>query len=146
MELRAPVSPTEWERYFDLRWRILRAPWNQPRGSERDEREDTSIHIAVWDGDSRPVAVGRAQLNSDTESQVRYMAVEPDWSGRGFGSRVLAELEALAAKAGADLMILNAREAAQPFYRRHGYEVVAPADTLYGEIPHVRMEKRLKSL
>lgn len=103
------------------------------------------MHVAVWDGSSHPLAVGRAQLNSDTEAQVRYMAVEPNWNGRGLGSRVLSELEALAAKAGARVMILNARDTAYPFYVRHGYEVVARADTLYGQIPHVRMQKMLIS-
>jgi len=29
--LRRPTSPDEWDAYFDLRWRILRQPWRQPR-------------------------------------------------------------------------------------------------------------------
>lgn len=29
--LRSPASPSDWDIYFDLRWRILRAPWGQPR-------------------------------------------------------------------------------------------------------------------
>ena len=41
----APISGADWIKYFDLRWRVLRAPWDQPRGSERDDREDTSIHL-----------------------------------------------------------------------------------------------------
>jgi hypothetical protein len=31
--LQSPKSPDEWDAYFDLRWRILRQPWDQARWS-----------------------------------------------------------------------------------------------------------------
>ena len=40
-----PETPEDFEKYFELRWRILRKPWNQPRGSEVDMEEDFSYHI-----------------------------------------------------------------------------------------------------
>ena len=143
MELRSPRSSVEWDRYFDLRWRVLRAPWNQPRGTERDDREDNSRHFALWDPAGVPLAVGRIHLISPTEAQVRYMAVEPGSEGRGFGGRILAGLESAASEFGASRVVLNARELAQPFYERNGYAVVAPAETMFGSIVHWRMEKRL---
>ncbi|MEJ2362384.1 MAG: thioesterase, partial [Gammaproteobacteria bacterium] len=36
---KSPQTKQEWQAYFDLRWRILRAPWQQARGSERDDLE-----------------------------------------------------------------------------------------------------------
>ena len=45
----APETRDEFERYFDLRWRILREHWQQPRGSEQDDREDESLHCHVTD-------------------------------------------------------------------------------------------------
>lgn len=143
--LTEPVSEADWMKYFDLRWRVLRAPWNQPRGSERDEREDTSIHLMVCDASRTPLAIGRAHLNSQTEAQVRYMAVEPTMAGRGLGGRVLAGLEERAQAQGATQFVLNARKPAIPFYLKHGYTVVGTADTLFGAIEHVRMEKTLSS-
>jgi len=38
-----PETAVDRERYFDLRWRVLREPWQQPRGSERDDRERREI-------------------------------------------------------------------------------------------------------
>ena len=35
MIVRPPQTPEEFERYRDFRWRILRAPWNQPRRTEQ---------------------------------------------------------------------------------------------------------------
>jgi GNAT superfamily N-acetyltransferase len=141
LTLHSPVSDQEWERYFDLRWRVLRAPWSQPRGSERDDLEGSSFHAALWDDEGRPAAVGRLQMNTPFEAQVRFMAVDPAWARRGLGSRILAALEAQASELGASEVILNARAEAQPFYARHGYRRTGPAATLFGSIPHDAMAK-----
>ncbi len=122
---------------------MLRAPWNQPRGSERDEREEDGVHLALWDLAGKAVAVGRLHLNSPTEAQVRFMAVEPSWERLGLGSRVLNELEAQARQRGAQVVVLNSRDRAQAFYRRHGYAATGEAGTLFGAVVHVRMTKRL---
>ncbi|MEO5719920.1 MAG: GNAT family N-acetyltransferase, partial [Chthoniobacterales bacterium] len=139
---RSPETPSEWERYYDLRWRVLREPWQQPPGSERDELDSKSFHAALWD-EKRPVAAGRLHFNSPTEAQIRYMAVESDRQGDGLGSRVLAALEKHARDAGARTVILNARADAAPFYRRHGYTEIGSAGLLFGSIPHFKMIKQL---
>jgi predicted GNAT family N-acyltransferase len=143
LQLRPPRSPEEWERYYDLRWRVLRQPWDQPRGSERDDRETDSLHAALWDAKGEPVAVGRLHLNSPEEAQVRYMAVEPGQERQGLGGRILVELERQARQLGAASVVLNSREEAQPFYERHGYEIVAKAPTMFDVIAHARMMKQL---
>ncbi|CAA9228394.1 MAG: hypothetical protein AVDCRST_MAG42-980 [uncultured Chthoniobacterales bacterium] len=143
IELRSPVQPHEWEQYFDLRWRVLRAPWDQPRGSERDDHEAASSHLALWDQGGRPVAVGRIHLNSPVEAQVRYMAVEPQFARGGLGGRILVGLEARARELGAKRVVLNSRELACRFYQQHGYAVCGPAETMFGQIPHARMMKEL---
>ena len=144
LELRSPTTEAQWERYFDLRWRVLRAPWNQPRGSEKDDHEDAGWHVGLWNASDAPVAVGRVQMNSPQEAQVRFMAVEPTMARKGLGSRILAELESRASTLGARVVVLNSRQEAQDFYRRHGYEVTGQAHTLFGAIPHVRMRKSLE--
>ena len=39
MKLRPPETAEEFDAYYNLRWMVLRAPWNQPTGSEKDEYE-----------------------------------------------------------------------------------------------------------
>src|SRR6266567_2111407 len=91
--LAKPHTAQEWEGYFDLRWRVLRAPWGQPRGSERDDLDAESFHLILRDSSGSVVAVGRLHLNSPSEAQVRYMAVDEGHHGRGLGSRILSGLE-----------------------------------------------------
>ena len=139
----SPQSPAEWDDYFDLRWRVLRAPWHQPRGSEKDGREVESEHLMIVGQDSRPLAVGRLHFNTPHEAQVRFMAVDPAAQGRGLGSIILRELEKRAHLAGATSIVLNARDDARPFYQKHGFAVVGPAPTMFDAIKHIRMRKDL---
>src|SRR6266404_3526512 len=141
---RSPSSETEWNVYFDLRWRLLRHPWGQPRGSERDTLEDSAIHLLVTDNAGRALACGRLHLNSPTEAQVRYMAVDDSVQGQGYGSAILAGLEAEAKRYGASRIVLNARDKAIKFYENHGYTVTQEAETLFGAVRHVRMEKSIR--
>ena len=45
------VTPQEsdFKEYYLMRWQVLRKPWNQPIGSERDANEESSWHFAVKD-------------------------------------------------------------------------------------------------
>lgn len=129
--------------YYGLRWRILREPWGQPPGSEKDEHEKEAEHISAHDTTGRLIGVGRFHCSCPAEGQVRYMAVLPEWRGRGVGSAILLRIEDLANRVGMKSVVLNAREEAVGFYRRLGYEVVGDSPTLFGEIRHFRMRSRL---
>jgi N-acetylglutamate synthase-like GNAT family acetyltransferase len=140
MIVRVPLTDEEFDKYYDLRWRILRAPWNQPKGSEKDELEGNSIHIiAIIEGEI--VGCGRIHFNSIDEAQIRYMAVENELQGRGIGKLILNELEQKALEKGAKKIILNARENAVKFYDKNGYKIVKESHTLFGEIKHFLMRK-----
>ena len=143
LTVREPQSDADWKQYFDLRWRVLRAPWQQPRGSETDDREADSLHLMLSDASGAPLAVGRLHLNSPDEAQIRFMAVEPGAERQGLGGRVLAALEARAASLGMQRIVLNARDQAIPFYQKHRYAVIGEAATLFGRVAHVKMQKKL---
>ncbi|MCU1233397.1 MAG: Histone acetyltransferase HPA2-like protein [Candidatus Solibacter sp.] len=138
--IREPRSGVDFGLYYDLRWRILREPWTQQRETARDEYEDTACHIMAFCGEQL-VGVGRLHFNSADEAQVRYMAVEDGFQGKGVGSNILTELEKRAWERGARRIVLNAREGAVHFYERHGYERTEHASELFG-ISHWEMEKR----
>ena len=141
--LRSPMSPDEWDAYFDLRWRILCQPWGQPRGSERDSMDDSAFHLFLL-GSARKLLECRClRFNAPDEAQVRFMAVDENAHGRGYGSRILEGLEAEAARDGAQKLVLNARDNVTEFYAKHDYAVVDAAETLFGVIRHVLMEKTL---
>ncbi len=144
MIVRPPKTEKEIELYRDLRWRILRAPWNQPRGTELDELESKAFPIMVCEVDGIPIGVGRVHFNSETEAQIRSMAVEENWQGKGIGSIVLKELEKIAIEKGAKKIILHARDNAVKFYENNGYKVVKKSHKLFGVIPHYQMLKTIE--
>lgn len=142
-QIRAPQGPDELACYYACRWRLLRAPWNQPVGSERDAYEDQAVHRMACDPCGRVVAVARLHWPGPKRGQIRYMAVEPGCRGQGLGRRLLLSLEQEARALGLDRIELNARESAVGFYARQGYLVVGEAPTLFGLIRHARMSKAL---
>ena len=142
MILTEPTTEKDFELYYDLRWRLLRKPWNQPKGSEKDELEDKSIHVMVCKEDRIPVGVGRAHFNSPEEAQIRYMAVEEKWHGKGIGKMVLFYLEEKIRERGAKFIVLNARDLAIKFYEKYGYKIVKEAHVLFDAIPHYKMMKQ----
>jgi ribosomal protein S18 acetylase RimI-like enzyme len=141
--VRQPRTRQEWQDYYALRWQILRAPWEQPPGSERDQLEGESVHLMLSCGDGEVVAVGRLHRAREQVAQIRYMAVATEFQRRGLGRRLLAQLEGEAIQTGYTQIILEAREHAVAFYRRHGYRVVRPSHELFGQIRHFLMTKRL---
>ena len=136
------MSP-EWDAYFDLRWRILRQPVGSATRGERDSLDASAVHLLLLDSARKSLACGRLHFNAPDEAQIRFMAVDENARGRGYESRIPEGLEAEATRRGAQKLVLNARGNVTEFYARHGYAVVAEAETLFGVIRHVRMAKSL---
>ena len=141
--VREPAGSEDFEQYYALRWRVLREPWDQPRESEKDEYEAGAVHLMAW-SDGALVGVGRLHLNSPSEAQIRYMAVEEDRRSRGVGAEILRELEKRARARGATSVVLNARDRAVRFYEKNGYRTTGKASSLFGSVDHWAMRKELK--
>ena len=72
---RAPKNKAELAQYYHLRWQVLRQPWQQPKGSEKDDLEAQSYHRVIVDDMDNIVGVGRLHKSSQYEAQIRYMAI-----------------------------------------------------------------------
>lgn len=142
LQVSQPSKAEEFEKYYQLRYEVLREPWKQPKGSEIDNDEQNSIHAFVKDhGDV--LAVGRLQFLNDSESQVRFMAVDPAAQGRGLGRQVLEYLENKSKEHNRNVVLLHARENALEFYKSCGYHIVEKSHLLWGQIQHWLMRKEL---
>ncbi|WP_345055435.1 GNAT family N-acetyltransferase [Hymenobacter glaciei] len=145
--IQPPRTSTEWDAYYALRYAVLRAPWQQPPGSERvpADEEPGTIHALLLD-DATPaaaLAVGMLQPTGPTQGQIRFMAVAPEAAGTGLGRQVVAHLEVEARAVGIAEVVLHSREAVVGFYEKLGYVLVEPSHTLFGVIPHFLMRKEL---
>ncbi len=141
--IKQPETEVEFKDYYHLRWKLLRAPWNQPEGSEVDDIEDQCFHTMAFDEDSKVIAVARLQFNSNTEAQIRYMAVAGTHERQGIGRELMRAMEAHASASACRKIILDAREPAVGFYQKLGYNIIEKSYLLFDEIQHFRMEKDL---
>lgn len=139
----SPGTPKQYESIYELRYTVLRAPWNQAKGSELDEFEDTSIHAMVSDESDTCIASGRLQFNSDSEAQIRYMAVDEKHRGGGLGKLILESLEQSARANSRKRIVLQARENALEFYKANGYSIEEKTFLLFGAVQHYLMSKNL---
>jgi len=144
VEIIEPNTSDEFKIYYNLRYEVLRKPWLQPKGSERDEEEETSLHRMIIDEpNGKAVAVGRLQFNTIEEAQIRYMAVSDDYQGMGYGSKIVKALDNIAREKGSRKIILQSRENAVKFYEKNGYKIIEKSYLLFDEIQHWLMEKEL---
>jgi GNAT superfamily N-acetyltransferase len=139
--IRTPQTPLEWESYYDLRYRILRKPWQQPRGSERNDGDDKAEHFAFFIQNDL-VGVGRLDFTPMNGSQIRFMAVDDKHQGKGIGKKLMMHMEELAQRKGCSETVLHAREIALPFYQKLGYHTIEKSHLLFDEIQHYLMSKK----
>ena len=138
-----PQTPQEFEAYYLLRYEILRKPWNQPIGSEKDDMENNCFHAIAVNENKDAFGVCRLQFNSPEEAQLRYMAVQDKMQGNGVGKKLVGFMENKAKLAGAKRIILQSRSSAVEFYKKCGYSVVEKSYLMWGEIQHYLMIKQL---
>jgi GNAT superfamily N-acetyltransferase len=142
-----PDTPEQWSSYFQLRYEVLRKPWNQPIGSERAEDDTSSLHGMIVNTDVIAIAIGRVHEVEKGRAQIRFMAVSPEYQKKGIGGAILKYVESLAKRnfSGLKDIVLQAREEAVPFYRSNGYVIESKSFVLFGCIQHYLMKKKIYS-
>lgn len=128
---------------IDLRYDILRKPWNQPKETSTDGMEETAINAWIEDN-GKAIACGRLQDNGGGVGQIRYMAVDANYQGKGLGKLIVAKLEEEAQKINLKTIELQARENAVEFYTSQGYAVNETSFKLWDIIQHYLMTKDIK--
>ena len=140
IEILQPKTKSDITAYLNLRWQLLRKPWNQPKGTEIDKFEDEAIKVMAKHK-TKIVGVGRIHKVENNIWQIRYMAVIPEYQGKQVGKKILLELEYLAKRQNAKEIFLNSRETAVDFYKKNGYEIESEGKTLFDSIKHFKMKK-----
>lgn len=115
-------TPEELEKYYNLRHKVLFAPWNQPTSAGKDKLEDISIHKMMVDENNNAIAVGKLHFNNEKEAQIKCLAVDESYQKKGLGVKMLLDMEKTAMEAGAEEMMLNARLTSVAFYEKYGYK------------------------
>lgn len=137
---------------YDLRRRVLRG--NNPE-SAVDFVDDDAPSARHFAGllDDRVVAsasffAGVAPIRPELVSyQLRFMAVDFDVQGRGFGSEVLDVAEDQLRELGARQLWANARDVALGFYVATGWQSIEGSENVspLSNLPHTQIAKLLTS-
>jgi ribosomal protein S18 acetylase RimI-like enzyme len=131
--IRQPDNAKDFDTYYQLRWEVLHKPWMQPKGSEKDEFEDSSIHL-IAEINNAVEGVCRIQVLKDNIMQIKFMAVSESFREQGIGSALLLKAEEVAASRMMSIIILQARENAVGFYSHHGFTIVEKSFLLFNSI------------
>lgn len=133
----------EFKKIINLRYEVLRKPWNQPIETATDDLEKTSFNAFIKNEHNDIIACGRLQINHNQIGQIRYMAVAPNLQGKGYGQMILKFLESHAKQLQLKSIELQARENALEFYKKNGYAIKEKSFLLWGIIQHYLMVKDL---
>lgn len=144
LEIRSPKSVKEWESYYDLRYRILRKPLNKKRGSEKNEGDETGIHFALFEN-NQIFAIARLDFQDNRIAQVRFVAVEENQQGKGFGKVIMLEIEHYCKELNVKKIILHARDYALDFYLKLDYQLIEKSYKLFDVLQHYLMEKKINN-
>lgn len=136
------TTPAIIEQIIDLRDEVLRKPWNQTRQSVTDDLEEIAINAYI-EKDGEIIACGRLQNNGNGIGQIRYMAVNKAFQGKGLGKLIVVKLEDEAKRMQLKTIELQARENALDFYKSQGYIVKETSFKLWDIIQHYLMSKHL---
>ncbi len=146
--IRQPCLEEEFESMYDLRWRVLRKPWNQPKGSEKDEKDgkDNGVHHFIAVINEKIVGTARYHTCNEHEGQIRFLAVEEEYRGQNVGKSLLKYIEKYSIGLGIQYIKLNARKSAQGLFEKLDYEILAEGPKLFNEIYHIVMGKQIIKL
>ena len=140
--IRKPLSKEDFEMMYDLRWRVLREPWNQTRGTEKDDIEIDS-HQFIVTLNEKIVATAHFHKINETEGQIKYLAVEKDYRKKRIASKLMRYIEGFAISLGLTGIILNAWKTAKVFFEKLDYKIIREGPLLFNEIEHYVMKKML---
>lgn len=128
---------------IDLRYTVLRQPWDKPKDTATDNLEFSSVNAYV-EVHGNVVACGRLQDNGKGIGQIRYMAVHSNYQGKGLGKLIVTKLEEEAKKINLTTIELQARENALEFYKSQGYFIKETSFKLWEIIQHYLMTKEIR--
>ena len=138
LDIREVNNQQELAEMFDQRWLVLRLPLGMEKGSERDNHEDTAVHL-VGMCDRKIIASARLRELSPELGSISYVAVLPEFQNQGIGTRLMEELITKAQAKNLKTLRLKSRINAIKFYQRIGFtEQDNPFDFL--GIPHIFMQ------
>jgi predicted GNAT family N-acyltransferase len=140
--LEVPFATPEYDETVRLRDKILRKPLGLAFSEDQLAEEFSDFHLAAYTNDW--ILRGCLVLTPKTDKvlKMRQVAVDEAVQKTGVGRQLVEASEVLGRLNGFELMELNARMTAVPFYEKWNYTIVGEPFEEVG-IEHFKMSKQL---
>ncbi len=132
---------SEYLQMVELRYQILRKPLGLDFSEEYLSKEKSDYLCVCKESDRTIGACILTPIDSNI-IQLRQMAVDTDYQGKGIGQKLIDFAEQTAIDNGFHKIVLHARKTAVPFYEKLDYMIISDEFTEVG-ILHYEMEKNI---
>lgn len=140
----SPKTREEFKTYYDIRYKVLREPWAQPKGTEKDDYEPISRHfMALDDATGKVIGVIKLLEKEPGVGWFSHMAVLPAYQRKGIGKLLLNFIEEEARKEGYTILGCYSRLNTTSFFEKAGYIINGLPSHYFGTTQVVWMEKKL---
>mgnify|MGYP001031652987 CR=1 FL=1 len=143
--IKSPQNLEEYRQYYELRYQVLREPWGQVRGTEKDDYEPVSDHfMALEQATGKLVGVVKLFEKEPGLGWVSHMAVTSTHQRKGIGKLLMAKVEERARERGMTRLGCFSRLTTTEYFKRMGFEIAGLPTRYFGNTQVVWMEKELK--
>ena len=121
-------------------------PWDDDLHNIENVYLNNRGEFLVGTYEGRLIAMGALRKTTDELAEIKRMRVHPDVQGRGYGQRILDELEARAVALGYTTLHLDTsivQIAAQHLYRKNGFKEMGRV-MMHGWLECILFEKRMR--
>lgn len=144
IQIKSPATRDEFKAYYDLRYKILREPWGQPRGTEKDDYEPISQHfMAVEDSTGELLGVVKMLEKEPGVCWFSHLAVADRHQKKGIGKLLMEHVEERAREQGFARIGCMSRLNTTKYFEKAGYKVAGLPSHYFGTTQVVWMEKQV---
>jgi predicted N-acetyltransferase YhbS len=142
--IKHPATNEDFKEYYALRYEVLRKPWGQAKGTEKDDYEPISEHLMAVDDQTQKI-VGVVKLCEKVPGVgwLSHLAVDLKHQNKGIGTLLVRTIEQAATKKGYTVIGCWSRLNTTLYFERFGYQIVGLPTNYFGTIQVAWMEKTL---
>lgn len=143
--IKTPKTKEEFKEYYHLRYQVLREPWGQPKGTEKDDYEPISEHFMAVD-DTKGEIVGVVKLfeRAPGVGNFSHLAIAKNHQHQGIGRLLVKTVEEAARRHGYKTLGIQTRVTSTAFLEKQGYQIAGLPALHFGTVQMVWMEKKLE--
>jgi GNAT superfamily N-acetyltransferase len=144
IEIKTPKTREEFKAYYELRYRLLRQPWAQVKGTEKDDYEPISHHFMAVDTETNEtVGVIKVYEKEAGVGCFTHMAVTSDRQRQGIGKLLMDAVEDRSRELGYHTLGCFSRLNTTLYFEQAGYRIAGLPTHYFGTTQVVWMEKKL---